>query len=248
MPCAALLLASLAALSPTQRLARDGFAVFDGVLSREQTAAVRETAEALRSGGAMRNLGQDGRDDEVLTVDLGMLRDPSYSGLMDAARVLAGMPGMLVESGRRDECAAETAAQFASASTPRLLMLARYPPSAGGYVPHLDNDAADPDHQRGPVGLRACDRVYTCILYLQSGWSEADDGRLRLHRPRGRAERGEAAAAAVEEEEEEGWAFAGRDYVDVEPVGGRLVVFDSRRMLHEVRPSFAPRWALTAWI
>ena len=117
---------------------------------------------------------------------------------------VSGMPGMLVESGRRDECAAETAAQFASASTPRLLMLARYPPSAGGYVPHLDNDAADPDHQRGPVGLRACDRVYTCILYLQSGWSEADDGRLRLHRPRGRAERGEAAAAAEEEEEEEG--------------------------------------------
>ena len=39
--------------------------------------------------------------------------------------------------------------------------------------------------------------------------------------------------------------------VDVEPLGGRLVIFDSRRVLHEVRPHTrldVDRLAMTVWI
>ena len=37
--------------------------------------------------------------------------------------------------------------------------------------------------------------------------------------------------------------------VDVEPLGGRLVIFDSRRILHAVRPAHGEeRWALTVWV
>ena len=32
----------------------------------------------------------------------------------------------------------------------------------------------------GPVGLRACDRVFTCILYLNDGWEAPHEGCLRL--------------------------------------------------------------------
>ena len=36
-------------------------------------------------------------------------------------------------------------------------------------------------------------------------------------------------------------------YVDIPPIGGRLVIFDAQRYLHEVRPTFRERAALTVW-
>ena len=32
----------------------------------------------------------------------------------------------------------------------------------------------------GPVGLRACDRVFTCILYLNDAWEPPHEGCLRV--------------------------------------------------------------------
>jgi SM-20-related protein len=64
-------------------------------------------------------------------------------------------------------------------------------------------------------------RRITAILYLNRKWSAADGGCLRVHTsdtPR-----------------------------DIEPRGGRLVVFLSDRVLHEVRPSRVVRQAATAW-
>lgn len=37
-------------------------------------------------------------------------------------------------------------------------------------------------------------------------------------------------------------------HMDVAPRGGRLVLFDSKAVLHEVLPSAQPRQALTVWI
>ena len=83
-------------------------------------------------------------------------------------------------------------------------MLACYPPSGGRYVAHLDNDPSDPAYEArplartlllplphtpnptpaanevGPVGLRACDRVFTCILYLNDAWEPPHEGCLRV--------------------------------------------------------------------
>jgi hypothetical protein len=39
-----------------------------------------------------------------------------------------------------------------------------------------------------------------------------------------------------------------RQVLDVSPRGGRLVVFPSREVLHEVRPTSVTRWALSIWI
>jgi hypothetical protein len=36
--------------------------------------------------------------------------------------------------------------------------------------------------------------------------------------------------------------------VNIEPVGGRLVIFDSKRVLHAVLPTSQRRIALTSWI
>ena len=80
----------------------------------------------------------------------------------------------------QDGASPEQAALFASAKVPKRLMLACYPGSGGRYVAHLDNDPSDPAYEVGPVGLRACDRVFTCILYLNDAWEAPHEGCLRM--------------------------------------------------------------------
>ncbi|MFT6158256.1 MAG: SM-20-related protein [Myxococcota bacterium] len=64
-------------------------------------------------------------------------------------------------------------------------------------------------------------RRVTAILYLNQKWIASDGGCLRVH-------------TAV-------------DPRDIEPRGGRLVVFLSDRVLHEVLPGHVVRHAATAW-
>jgi SM-20-related protein len=64
-------------------------------------------------------------------------------------------------------------------------------------------------------------RRATAILYLNSNWIPSHGGCLRIHPPSGSR--------------------------DVEPISGRLVIFRSDHLLHEVLPSFATRRAATAW-
>ena len=74
-------------------------------------------------------------------------------------------------------------------------------------------------------GSKGNPRALTAILYLNAGWDASrDGGMLRAYLP-GR----------------------GGEYRDVEPRGGRLLLFDSCTVEHEVRPCFAPRRALTLW-
>lgn len=93
-----------------------------------------------------------------------------------------------------------------------------------GYVPHLDR-RPDEAHNR---------RELTFLVYVNAEWSAARDGGcLRLYN--GDAEGGEGHAPS--------------SYTDVEPIAGRLVVFESGRQLHEVRPcSRQDRLALTLWV
>jgi SM-20-related protein len=67
-------------------------------------------------------------------------------------------------------------------------------------------------------------RVLSCVIYLNNGWRREDRGELRLYR-------GEASGA----------------FEDVLPLGGRLVVFLSDLMLHEVRPATRERLSLAGW-
>ena len=106
-------------------------------------------------------------------------------------------------------------------------MLAHYPGDTtrgARYVPHLDNDPDDPTRNEGEPGLRGADRAVTAILYLNQNWEEKDGGCLRVTLENNKGE------------------------VDIAPAWGRVVLFDCRRIVHEVRPTDAKRWALTAWI
>lgn len=238
-------------LSPTQKLIRHGFVVFDDVLSPADVASVRKSAEKLLENGRLRHLGQEGRDDFIVALAPGELQHDTdqYGTLVLAARVLMSLPSMLAQQGRNEGAEAEDQERFDQCTAPSKLMLARYPANAGRYVPHLDNDPDDPNHSVGPAGLRAIDRTFTCILYLNDDWKPEDEGYLRLHKP---SSNGDVAvvvdATAGSSHEGLSEADEGGGWKDVEPKGGRLVIFDSRRMLHEVRPSYASRWAISAWL
>ena len=71
----------------------------------------------------------------------------------------------------------------------------------------------------------ASHRVVTCILYLNEDWQQVDGGLLRFYLN----ESGDG------------------EYIDIEPLSGRLVVFLSRRFFHEVLPAQKDRLSLTGW-
>ena len=70
-------------------------------------------------------------------------------------------------------------------------------------------------------------RIVTVILYLNDSWTEADGGQLRMYFPQ------EDGSERLE---------------DVLPVGGRLVVFLSEEIPHEVMPTQKERISITGWL
>lgn len=69
------------------------------------------------------------------------------------------------------------------------------------------------------------DRKITCILYLNEDWQVADGGRLRMY------------LSPTET----------KQFIDISPQGGRLVVFVSSDFLHEVLPAKRKRISITGW-
>ena len=106
-----------------------------------------------------------------------------------------------------------------------------YRPHRDGYQPKLTD---------GPhtwLRLRSVNRrVATGILYLNDNgadsarpWRDEDGGCLRVYLD-------STCSDPCEQH-----------FVDIPPIGGRLVVFDSQTILHEVRPTFRERAAITVW-
>ena len=238
-------------------LCDDGFVVLDDVLPADVIAACLDAANALKRSRKTVNVGQEGRDDSiaVLAGDALPAEGTALAGLSPCARTLLAVPatlrrrragmtgdedGRYVGTGRRwrganqganppgesSGRAEETMRRLATATAPDKLMLANYPGDGARYVAHLDNDPGDPRHSEGEPGLRASDRAVTAILYLNPDWEESHGGCLRVHL--------EGTGA--------------KTTVDVAPSAGRMVLFDCRRIVHEVLPSHASRWAMTAWI
>ena len=95
-------------------------------------------------------------------------------------------------------------------------------PAGGRYVRHRDTK------EGGPV------RRLTAIVYLNEGWKEDWGGQLRLWvRKEAEVEGGEEGVA--------------EEAVDVWPTYGRLLLFQSAEMEHEVLPTTHQRAALTSW-
>ncbi|WP_373399442.1 2OG-Fe(II) oxygenase [Algoriphagus halophilus] len=70
-------------------------------------------------------------------------------------------------------------------------------------------------------------RLVTVIIYLNDSWKEEDEGMLRMYLP-----------------QEDG----SEKILDVLPKGGRLVVFLSGEIPHEVMPTKKERISITGWL
>ena len=106
---------------------------------------------------------------------------------------------------------------LAGAQTLPIAMLACYPGGGARFLKHVDNSPDAPD-------LRAV----TAVLYLNTQWSAADGGALRIWAG---GARGAATAPST-----------------VEPRAGTLVLFWSHRVPHEVAPAATTRFALSLWM
>ena len=119
------------------------------------------------------------------------------------------------------------------------LMLACYPGGGAAYGPHVDN--ADGD------GRKELDfgRCYTLVYYLNDeDWApEEKGGALRLHlAPElgGSSDGRWPPSASV--------TSAPHDVIDVCPRGDTLIMFRADKLLHEVCPAHAKRFAATLWL
>lgn len=72
-------------------------------------------------------------------------------------------------------------------------------------------------------------RKLSVICYLNTDWKEGDGGQLAVFLP------GETTDATERE-------------ITIQPLGGRLVCFESGRLEHEVRPASRERLSITGWL
>jgi len=222
-----------------ETLQRDGYVVIDDAFVGDAAMNAASAARALYARGIMQNLRQEGRDDDVAVLAVGQLpAGGEFAGLKPCVDLLLGVPDALrralIEADAKSESTsdatpldADLRSKIARCESPDRLMVARYGSDACRYVPHLDNDPSDPSNDAGTPGLRPSDRVFTVIAYLNPDWVPDHAGRFRAFR----------VGAAADSD----------DFRDVDPILGRLVVFDSARLLHEVRPSASDRYACTVW-
>lgn len=121
------------------------------------------------------------------------------------------------------------------------------------YLRHLD---APPTLQGDVLGEETRQRrKLTLLYYINPDWERVHGGCLRLYpkisagAPADTTAQGQVHNAVGDagqghkgqEEEKE-------NYVDIEPLGDRLLIFQSRTIEHEVLPAHALRFSLTMWL
>lgn len=89
-------------------------------------------------------------------------------------------------------------------------------------------------------------RKVTAIFYPNHRWSESDAGQIRLYKR-------QLNPFQIEHLQKQGQELPGKEAKDevaeeIVPMGGRLLLFRSRDMPHEVLPPRAKRYAITLWL
>lgn len=259
------------------RLRAESYVVVDGVLTPEELQNAREDADSLEGFGmnACRGISwqegdehqqQGGRfvrtDSVAWVLEDGMGEQSPGQGLLTALRRIRGVALELAQSpstlnvklGCWDGF--DAARQEAPLGVPLACQLASYgaapvEPSTSddieqtvlqtGYRPHRDGlplSIVPRWSVRSFVEAGISSREVSALLYLNHAEAFVDSttgGELVIH-------------IDADDDDDRGGTAARR--VSVLPLGGRLVLFDSRRVLHEVRPHTAAsaRLALTCWI
>ena len=220
-----------------QSLKENGLVVIDNVLSVEELEKTRtEVLSILDHSDKFVDDPNDDlavRSDSTLWIseDIGKSHKSTLTkALMQTLRLLRSLPHELTSLYGFDA---------AHMGVPLSNQLACYDGGGANYVAHRDASATIGDYAWiMQPGIH--DRELTMVLYLnQSSWDSktADgdncDGNLRCF---------------MDTEDNDETGATAKSVVNIEPIGGRLVIFDSRRVLHAVLPTTQRRIALTSWI
>lgn len=209
-----------------------GILVVDNVLSSIELNLARDEVNTLLSNDqfeANDNKDNDTRNDSVywISESIGNQQISTLGpGLLHALRCCRSIPLELTSNGYKE---AE------SLGVPYSNQLACYDGNGAHYIPHRDT----PELQNGlpshPLrwllqpGLE--ERKFTIILYLnQEIWQGGDDsnmtGNLRCYM---HADMNDMTGRTATE------------ILEISPIGGRMVIFDSTKILHEVVPTASRR-------
>ena len=120
---------------------------------------------------------------------------------------------------------------------PEAAMVTCFDGNGSRFVAHRDNACVTPDDPDASSLLAEIGcinaREVTAIIYGNADWDESHGGALRCH-------------VGADDDDESGETAA--HVRDVAPRAGRLVLFKSRELLHEVLPSYGRRVAISLWL
>ena len=224
-----------------EQLEAFGFVVLDDVVPEQAVRQMYEQCESLAD--KLFPVNQEGRDDDLASIKID-IENPTASPLNVAGTFLWSLPRKLCEVSSSSsisppKCALAARERAENTAYPKFAQLAKYDKQGARYDPHVDYD---PNNAEGPEGSRICERNLTAILYFNLGNETEAEGCLRVFLNQKQQEQDEE-----QEEDKERGGEQQENFLDIQPLPGRLVLFDSRRILHGVAPSFKRRWAMTVW-
>ena len=224
-----------------EQLEAFGFVVLDDVVPEQAVRQMYEQCESLAD--KLFPVNQEGRDDDLASIKID-IENPTASPLNVAGTFLWSLPRKLCEISSSSsisppKCALAARERAENTAYPKFAQLAKYDKQGARYDPHVDYD---PNNAEGPEGSRICERNLTAILYFNLGYETEAEGCLRVFLNQKQQEQDEER-----EEDKERGGEQQENFLDIQPLPGRLVLFDSRRILHGVAPSFKRRWAMTVW-
>lgn len=222
-------------LSPKlcRQLETDGFIVTDNFLSREEIANALDSITA-GSHHFMESDPETDDDNVVMRQDhvfffQSRVDEPHQEGLEHVQGLLGRLAFDIASSSFLGWTENYVDKKW-WLGVPKQMQVSKYDCAPLGKPDHFD---AHIDTVKGPlseIGLMgyfrasyARRRYLTCILYLNPDWQVGDGGTLRILQKDG-------------------------THADIEPRGGRLVIFSSADMLHGVQPTFAKRFACSIWL
>ncbi len=222
-----------------EQLEAFGFVVLDDVVPEQAVRQMYEQCESLAD--KLFPVNQEGRDDDLASIKID-IENPTASPLNVAGTFLWSLPRKLCEVSSSSsisppKCALAARERAENTAYPKFAQLAKYDKQGARYDPHMDYD---PNNAEGPEGSRICERNLTAILYFNLGYETEAEGCLRVFLNQKQEQEEEKEAKEREEQQQQ-------KFLDIQPLPGRLVLFDSRRILHGVAPSFKRRWAMTVW-